>query len=124
MLRVFCIYHRAKLRIVLTIIYSAFKLRINILFTQNYYEIMKKILFFMLLSIFSSNAFAGKGWTMLLESNTYRVIKYNDSRVAELNYNGKWKIRCLKGRKRGKVGRKYDTLKLASIAVQSNCDKY
>jgi len=87
---------------------------------------VKKISVFILFLAFLStsfNVFAG-GYTIQDISNKKKILKYDDSKVAELKYVGGWKVFCEKGRKRGSVSTRFDTLKVATINAMSVCKKY
>jgi beta-xylosidase len=81
-------------------------------------------IFFIFLSLlmFSKNAFASN-YTITDISNTKKILKYRGSKVAELRNNNKWKVWCIKGRKRGDVDDRFDTLRTATQFAISVCDK-
>jgi len=84
---------------------------------------MKYIIVLCAFFIFVSNAFAGSGWTMLHVSNYKIFLEYNGSKIAEIHLDGDWKFYCLKGRKMGKTGARYSTLKKATQFAMSQCKK-
>ena len=85
---------------------------------------MKRIvLLFGLCVLMSQNVFASD-WAINDKSHTLKILKYQGSAVAELKYNGKWYFYCEKGRKRGRAGEKYDSLRTATKFAMSECDKF
>ncbi len=84
---------------------------------------MKRIIILTCLCIFmSQNAFSSD-WAINDKSHTLKILKYKGSSVAEMKYDGKWYFYCEKGRKRGKAGEKYDSLRTVTKFAMSECYK-